>query len=284
MTIQEMHNLFRISLDKMDNNSLPYFEPETIDLILNYCIYNVVKQKISGNNALKRGAEEGTKRKEDLQPLINEYICHSISFNPGKKPYGYLVPLPSDLLYILDEEVCISSDTCSPEIKSGEIQYGGTYKVSSGEIDYNSNSYQSSTSSNIFTGEKGITTFSEISTPVKVILCRRINVLPIRNDQYNTLILDPFNRPDENKVLKIDYGIVSSKKNVELISSQKINVDKYYLRYYKNPVKVDIVNGVDCDLPDMVHQEIVDYAVNWTLESIESPRFQTQIANIQRNE
>ncbi len=232
MTISEMHLLFKLSLDKVGNNALPYFEPEAVDMIINYAIKAVVKQKISGNNVLRQGAEETTKRKSDLQSLLSNYEVASNLFisNSSNKPFGVFVPMVSDIFYLLDEEVEIKSTLCD-------------------------------------------------ST-------KRVNVLPIRNDQYNTLILDPFNRPDKNKILKLEYGKIGigPTLHIELISSDGIEINKYYLRYYKTPITVNYGLNISCDLPDIIHEEIIDFAVSWTLENIESPRFQSQIANTNRNE
>lgn len=288
MTISEMHILFKLSLDKVGNSSLPYFEPEAIDLILNYAIKAVYKQKITGNNALRQGAEETNKRRTDLQTMIVGYSTETFVTNSDNKPYGKFVEVPSNMFYLLDEEVCIFNKNCQKEVASGNIVEGVMYKVVatdvSGNVVYNTASYAGNKT---FIGTT-LTTYTAVSA--KVYEASRVNVLPIRNDQYNTLMLDPFNRPDENRILKLDYGIISSKLYYELIGSKNIEILKYYLRYYKTPATVSYpayllnpANG-NCDLPAIIHEEIVDFAVNWTLESIESPRFQSQILNLQRNE
>ena len=280
MTISEMHILFKLSLDKVGNSSLPYFEPEAIDLILNYAIKAVYKQKISGNNALRQGAEETNKRRVDLQTMIVGYSTETFVTNSDNKPYGKFVEVPSNMFYLLDEEVCIFNKSCQKEVLSGNIEEGIMYKVVGTSVTYNSVTYSNGKT---FIGISGVTTYTVSSA--KVYEALRVNVLPIRNDQYNTLTLDPFNRPGEDRVLKLDYGIISSKLYYELIGNKTIDILKYYLRYYKTPATVKFpATAVDCDLPAIIHEEIVDFAVNWTLESIESPRFQSQIANLQRNE
>ena len=291
MTISEMHILFKLSLDKVGNSSLPYFEPEAIDFILNYAIKDVYKQKISGNNALRQGAEETGKRRVDLQTMICNYQSSTFVTNTDSKPYGRLVEVPSSpkMFYLLDEEVCILNRNCLKQVITGGIEEGVMYKVVGGAVTYKGNTYTANTITQTFIGEYGFTDFTHTTTAY-VYECKRVNVLPIRNDQYNSLILDPFNRPDENKVLKLDFGVISSKLYFELIGSKTIELLKYYLRYYKYPAVVDynayLINPTNgnCDLPEIIHEEIVDFAVNWTLESIESPRFQSQIANLQRNE
>lgn len=294
MTISEMHILFKLSLDKVGNSSLPYFEPEAIDLILNYAIKAVYKQKISGNNALRQGAEETNKRRVDLQTMIVGYSTETFVTNSDNKPYGKFVEVPSNMFYLLDEEVCISSDTCSLTITNGTLEEGEMYKLSTGSIRYPQSTGVTYVAGNTFIGIKDKLLWDVISGTIKVLQAKRVNVLPIRNDQYNTLTLDPFNRPSSDRVLKLDYGNITilntTKLYYELISSKGIDILKYYLRYYKTPLTVSYpayllnpANG-NCDLPAIIHEEIVDFAVNWTLESIESPRFQSQIANLQRNE
>lgn len=288
MTISEMHLLYKLSLDKVGNNALPYFEPEAIDMIINYAIKAVVKQKISGNNALRQGAEETTKRKSDLQTLLSNYEVPSslFEYTSDNKPFGAFIPMKDDIFYILDEEVNIGSYLCNTNITSGNIKAGQLYKISSGVINYNGVAY-SPGGDNIFMGINGITTFQLLSSPdygSTINMVKRVNVLPIRNDQYNTLVLDPFNRPDENRILKLEYGKINDILYIELISSKDIEINKYYLRYYKTPITVNYGANISCDLPDIIHEEIIDFAVNWTLENIESQRFQSQIANTNRNE
>lgn len=287
MTISDMHLLFKLSLDKVGNNALPYFEPEAIDVILNYAIKAVMKQKISGNNAQRTGAEETTKRKGDLQTMMTNYDVTPLATMVNNKPNGVFVALPTDIFYLLDDEVNIGSYVCDTVVTSGNIVPGQLYKVNNGPVTYPVGSGNIYGINDIFIGLHNYTTFEITSTipATTVEMTRRVNVLPIRNDQYNSLILDPFNRPDENKVLKLEYGIVpGTGLCVELISSKDTMINKYYLRYYRYPTLVNINTSADCDLPEIIHEEIVDFAVNWTLESVESSRFQTQIANISRNE
>lgn len=51
--------------------------------------------------------------------------------------------------------------------------------------------------------------------------------------------------------------------------------DTIDLKYYKIPQTVSIGSNTDSELPAHTHNEIVRYAVNMALESIESPRYQT---------
>jgi hypothetical protein len=50
---------------------------------------------------------------------------------------------------------------------------------------------------------------------------------------------------------------------------------KYYIRYIRKPVEVDIVGDVSSDLPEHTHDELVKLAVQMALENIEQPRYGT---------
>lgn len=57
-----------------------------------------------------------------------------------------------------------------------------------------------------------------------------------------------------------------------------------YLTYIKKPAKVSITLNNDCDLPESVHNLIVDNAIAYVLENSESERVQTKAAFNQKNE
>lgn len=54
-----------------------------------------------------------------------------------------------------------------------------------------------------------------------------------------------------------------------------VNID-----YVRDWAEIDLFNGVDCELDDSVHKDIVQLAVNIFLEAVESGRFKT---NIEKN-
>jgi len=81
----------------------------------------------------------------------------------------------------------------------------------------------------------------------------------IENDKL-TLVIDP---------VEYNTGVVSMSNYSALYS------------YYKIPSDVDLGTSTDSELPDSLHQEIVELAANMMLENIESPRFpnNTQLIN-----
>jgi len=59
------------------------------------------------------------------------------------------------------------------------------------------------------------------------------------------------------------------------------NLDRLYFEYIREPN--DIASGVDCELNSSLHDSIVDLAVTYAIETLESPRVNTQPAVNQDN-
>ena len=101
---------------------------------------------------------------------------------------------------------------------------------------------------------------------------KRIPVIPITHDRYNKIIRDPFNKPNENKIIRLGIG-----GNITLITGA-VTLNAYYLRYIKKPTSVQYGStypnptiDIDCDLPESTHKEIVNQARSIALGVIESP-------------
>jgi|10_taG_2_1085330.scaffolds.fasta_scaffold00810_4 hypothetical protein len=103
----------------------------------------------------------------------------------------------------------------------------------------------------------------------------------MQHDDIFKILSDPFN----NTTLKSPlYSIKDG--HIEVYTDDTFIVDKIKITYLKRPVQVDIINspGIQCDLPDTVHQEIVDMAVNSILEEISDPRYQSSSMEILKSE
>jgi len=107
-----------------------------------------------------------------------------------------------------------------------------------------------------------------------------IDVSPITHDEYNANKDNPFKKPYNGAAWRIDYSqeVVGSgqRKRHEIITDGTYAPLKYFLRYLKRPVEIDIDNAVNCELDETVHREIVDVAVEIALETIMDPRFQSK--------
>ena len=104
----------------------------------------------------------------------------------------------------------------------------------------------------------------------------RNGVYAIQHDDYNKLVDDPFNQPTKDVVLRLMHG-----RFAELLTDGTFTINRYFLRYVRQPIRLDIINtpGVSCELAEHTHSEIVAGAVTMALENIASPRFQTHIVS-----
>jgi len=86
-------------------------------------------------------------------------------------------------------------------------------------------------------------------------------VLPIRHDEYRMNINNVYKKPWRKLVWRMDFGDSGGKKKHELIYGTGITIQNYKLRYLRSPVAINIVTGVDCELHDILHEEVVDRAI-----------------------
>lgn len=95
-----------------------------------------------------------------------------------------------------------------------------------------------------------------------------VNVTPIKYDELNKVLENPFRRPNNRQVLRVDEAT----KQVSIISSTIVN--NYAFEYLKKPSPIVVsnlpsgfsVDGVSamqgCALDESLHRTIVKYAVN----------------------
>lgn len=77
MDIALAHYNFKLKLNEMDSSTKLEFSPAEIDEYLNSALMYWVKQRDSGNNVLKQGAEMTQRRIDNLSPLLvdNELVA-----------------------------------------------------------------------------------------------------------------------------------------------------------------------------------------------------------------
>lgn len=106
-----------------------------------------------------------------------------------------------------------------------------------------------------------------------------VPVSPVTHDRYSKIINDPFNKPYQDEVIRLDYeGEV-----FELITDGTFTLSNYFLRYLKEPVRIRFgtkyqipTTDVNCELSAHTHREIVAMSVLKALENIESQRWRTK--------
>lgn len=92
-------------------------------------------------------------------------------------------------------------------------------------------------------------------------------VLPIRHDEYEPNIDNPYGKPYRKLIWRMDYGSTGTKKH-ELVHGSGETISTYKLRYLRKPTTININTGVDCELHENVHEEIVDRAITIALTTI----------------
>jgi len=103
----------------------------------------------------------------------------------------------------------------------------------------------------------------------KNIVYKTVGVIPKTHDEYNTQIKNPFKRPNDKKVWRLDYNSSEPGTNiVELIS--KFSIFEYQIRYPKPIIISNLPSGLSIDgqsleqtseLNKEIHSEIVRLAV-----------------------
>jgi len=283
MTIEEMHILFKLGVDKADTVSTPNFEPEEVDLWINSAQDRFVKTRYSGLNVHRDSFEETQKRMDDLRMLI---VDSEISpYSAGLKPYSVFFQLPTtEPLYwfAINEEAEVVYKDCNSELlvaNDDQLVGGKIYILTNGTITIDRVTFTAPTT---VRGVEGLT-FSGTGL-LYTSSSKRIEVKSIDHNKYNRLIKDPFNKPYENQVLRLLYN-----DKAELIGTETVIPTKYFLRFIKRPIRVLLdlstpSNNVDCELSEHTHQEIIELAVSMALENIESRRYQTNLNELNKQE
>ena len=124
-----------------------------------------------------------------------------------------------------------------------------------------------------------------------------ISVVPKTYDEYNIQIKNPFKKPYNNSVWRLDISDINDKKVIELIS--EYNIDSYqnrYIRFPKPIILTDLVNEyeglsidgltelTECELDKNMHREIVDRAVELAVSDYKYNDLQNRVQLNMRNE
>ena len=105
----------------------------------------------------------------------------------------------------------------------------------------------------------------------------------VQNDDLNYAEDDPFNNSNHEEIL-INFGKSSSGTGSSIyFYPGNLTLTKAYIEYLKKPNRMNYggyvyIDGItytqtNCELPDMLHNEIVDIAVNIAAGIIENPNY-----------
>lgn len=289
MLVSQLHNEFKVGVDKIDSLNSANLLPEEIDIFLNNAQRTFIEQRAYGTNPKREGLEETQKRLDDLRNIVSNTTISTFTTNSNNKPNGYFIALPTNYMHAIQEEADIRYNDCnSTKVTSSNIVSGSIYFVQSGSIVYNSTTY---TAPAYFTGvtvaANAVTTFTGTGIVYNSVT-KRIPVKPITHDRYNKVIHDPFNKPYQDEVIRLGYERVSNNESFELITDGSFSISNYYLRYLREPNEIQYgttyavpTTDVDCELSDYTHREIIAIAVQEALANIEANnRYQTKAREV----
>jgi len=289
MTIQEMHDAFKMELDKSSSLQLPSFEPEEIDYWLNRAIRQFVKNRFLGSDK-GVGFEQISKRTMDLSTLVEEEVLTyktgvPIELDLGTvKDNSYIADLSrcaEDLWFIVGEEVEISYLSILDDytlVTTGNLVIGNSYKVYTGSITHNAVLY--------YADEYFVAANANFVGTGTVIAAsnKKQGVTECTVNTYRSHIDNPYSEfrlhYEEAKPLRLIF-----QRYAELITDGNYGILSYSVRYVKRPVEVSAgAISVDCELPEHTHDEIVVLAANMALENIEQPRFKSNQVSLNKVE
>ena len=110
-------------------------------------------------------------------------------------------------------------------------------------------------------------------------------VVPVSEDFYGANVNNPFKRPYEKKIWRMDRErddisldlSTTNLKRHELILSSTMTPTRYSMVFYRRPKSVDLTNATDfCELDPMTHDVICDMTVEYLLQTTERSSLQTK--------
>ena len=100
-----------------------------------------------------------------------------------------------------------------------------------------------------------------------------------QQDDIFALLSDPFNTTKHTSPLTTMRG-----RSIDIYTSDIFIIDSLKITYIRKPKEISLSLGVNCELPEHTHQEIVSMTVSSILEAISDPRYRTAIGEVTKNE
>lgn len=98
---------------------------------------------------------------------------------------------------------------------------------------------------------------------------KSVRVKSVSQDYYNLNIENPFKKPCDELVWRLDYpNSVNTTKQHELALGDGCTIQTYFLRYIKELPGMSIFSSTDSSLHTMVHDDLVDRAKNFAIQDL----------------
>lgn len=125
MTVAQLHDAFKIRLDKVDSLAYPNIVYQEIDFFLNLAQERIVKQRYGINNSKRAGFETIQKRTDDLRQLIVSANISPQATSVENKPNGLFYQLPNspgiEYWFAIDEECDITYKDCDGNTETNRV-------------------------------------------------------------------------------------------------------------------------------------------------------------------
>lgn len=233
MNSAEMQYAFKLGMDRVDTLSSTDFNAAEIDWLLNEAQLIFINNRIDPTTKKRRGFEGDQKRIDDLSTIVIK--------NP-------LQPMITPSLL----------DTGVYEVDLNDLAFPYLHLISAyATVNLGDNCFK--------------------SVPLKF----------IQHDDYRESLRDPFNSPSLD-FIPYNFGRSSSNSKFPSVYIYTGNLPStylfgVYLEYIKRPNKIFLgnyayIDGItypptDCELPEAIHNEIVDLACLIAANAIESPEY-----------
>lgn len=271
MTVEEMHNEFDITLDKISSSSYQELEPWEKDFYLNEAQMRIIKQRYSGKNTYRKGFEENQKRIDDLKNLVISRFCKVTKVNDPTNPqWGsistentYRVDLSTMYAFEVDWNTTVKPRVAIPREEP-------VYENSQGEWE------PEVPNRNKATYEKYMFFVQATANVSNSCGDKYQFVRLIQQNNFEIILKDPFNKP------RTDYPVMYFEEGDIYICAGDGKVNDFLLTFIKFPKQMNLgtysdSDKQDCELSEHMHKEIVQAAATIALENLSSPRVQSQI-------
>lgn len=275
----------------------------------------VLKRLNARGNKYGEGVEQTEKRRVDLSMLTTSALLTPASNQEGTFENGTMFDLPDDFLYTLNERAITSILDCDRlDQHMMIIEAHDNQRIPN--LKPNTNIYNNETQEQVAVVVSGTTnyvyvTLFDTSTPQGTILndgkgnvftlkdifpaTYITNIKPITHDEYNINRNNPFKKPYEQLLWRMDYQGKALTSNHEIVTDGVITVKYYMLRYYRRPRPIIVgnitprmiegySNVTECELNSIVHREIIDEAIMIADANAEARKVQINAMETQKSE
>lgn len=238
MNVRDMHRRVNLRVQKIASNVNDNFHPQEIDIYLNRATTLLIKERLEPlSNRLGKGFEQSQKRIDDLRTLVKkneELDANEGSSNDGIEGiFSDVADFPDDYNYLLNVR-----------FRLYYAREGIDFTVTDGKREPD--------------GDEGDDYKERLSFGSFY-----------QSDDIYTSLEDPLNTTSPKRPI---FDV--SENGITVYTDDTFLVDKIIINYLKEPATIeygvdDPEDDVDSDLPETLHEEIVDKAAQLILSEIE---------------